>query len=61
MGQYLSRNSLELCLFLREDANTKVSVLVGLEGGRDDEILAGGQTETRANLAQVDEGLGTGR
>jgi len=61
VGQNLSRNSLELCLFFREDAHAEVSIFVGLKGGWYNEILAGGQTETRAHLPQVDEGLGAGR
>lgn len=50
--------SLEFSLLLRENSDAEVSVFVGLEGGRDDEVLARWQREAAAHLAQVDEGLG---
>lgn len=53
--------SLKLCLFLREHANTEVSIHIGFEGGGHDDVLSRGQTESRAHLSQVDEGLGASR
>lgn len=50
--------SLEVSLLLGEHPDAEVSVFVGLEGGRDQEVLARGQREAAAHLAQVDEGLG---
>lgn len=50
-------NSLEVGLFLAEDPHAEVSILVGLEGGRDDQILAGRQRESAAHFPQVDEGF----
>lgn len=50
-------NVLELGLFLREDSDAEVSVLLRLEGGREDQILPRGQTEAAADLSQVDEGF----
>ena len=47
-------------LLLREDSEDKVRLLVCLEGGRDDEVLARGKTKACAHLPQVDEGLRTG-
>lgn len=54
----LQFHSLNISLFLREDSDTEVSVLVGFEGGRDDQILSGRQTEAAADFSQVDEGFG---
>jgi len=51
-------NLLELGLLLGEDADAEVSVLVRLEGGRDDQVLARRQAEAAAHLSQVDEGFG---
>lgn len=53
--------SQRLRLLLREDADAEVSVEVRLEGGRDDQVLARRQLEARADLPQVDEGLGPRR
>lgn len=50
-------NILEFSLFLREHPHVKVSVLVGLKGGGDDEVLSRGETEVGAHLSEVDEGL----
>lgn len=50
--------SLEVGLLLGEHADAEVSVLVGLEGGGHDEVLARRQREAAAHLTQVDEGLG---
>lgn len=52
------KNSLEVGLFLGEDSDTEVSVLVGFEGGRNNQILSGRQTEAAADFSQVDEGFG---
>lgn len=46
-----------LRLLLSEDPEDKVSLFVGIKGGRDDQVLPGGQAEARAHLSQVDEGL----
>lgn len=50
--------SLEISLLLGEHPQTEVTVLVRLEGGRDDKVFARRQREATAHLAQVDEGLG---
>lgn len=50
--------SLEVGLLLGEHPHAEVAVLVRLEGGRDDKVLARRQREAAAHLAQVDEGLG---
>lgn len=52
--------SLRVSWFLREDSEDKVSLLLGFEGGRDDDVLPGGQLEARAHLSQVDEELRAG-
>lgn len=51
----LGRDLLEVGLFLGEDSHTEVSVLVRFEGGRDDQVLAGRETEPAADFSQVDE------
>lgn len=48
-------NILEMSLFLREHPHIKVSILVGLKGGGDDEVFSRGQTEAVAHFAQVGE------
>jgi len=42
---------------LGEHAEHKVSLRLGLKGGRHDDVLAGRQAEARAHLPQVDEEL----
>lgn len=44
-------------LLLREDAQAEVTILVGLEGGGNDEVFARRQVEPCADLTQVNEGL----
>ena len=51
-------NILEISLFLREHPHIKVSVLVGLKGGGDDEVFSRWKAEVVAHFSQVDEGLG---
>lgn len=51
-------NLLEVSLLLGEHADAEVSVLVGFEGGRDDQVLAGRQAEAAADFTQVNEGFG---
>lgn len=52
-----SRHSLCFRLLLCEDSQHKVGLSVGLKGGGDDEVLAGGQTDAGAHFPQVNEGL----
>lgn len=42
---------------LRENPEDEVSLFVRLEGGGDDDVFAGRQTQARADLPQVDEEL----
>lgn len=51
---------LKVDMLLREDPDGEVAVLVGLEGGREDEVLPGREAEAVAHLSQVDEGLRAG-
>lgn len=51
------RHILCFWLLLSEDPEDKVSLLLGLKGGGDDEVLSGGKTNPRAHLSQVNEGL----
>lgn len=53
-----SRYPLCFRLLLCEDSQDKVGLSVGLKGGGDDEVLAGGQTDAGAHLPEVNEGLG---
>lgn len=53
-------HSLGVSWLFREHPEHKVSVLLGLEGGGDDDILSLGQAEAGADLSQVDEGLRAG-
>lgn len=46
-------------MLLREHPDAEVSIFVGLKGGWDDDVLARGQREALAHLAQVDEGFRT--
>lgn len=46
-----------LSLFFGKHTQTEVSVLVGFEGGRYDEVLSRRQFEARAYLSQVNESL----
>ncbi len=59
--QHTSSTSLKvllgLWLLLREHSDAEVSIQVRLEGGRDDQVFSGWQSEARADLTQVDEGL----
>lgn len=52
------RHPLCFWLLLGEDSQDKVGFSVGLKGGGDDEVLAGGQTDAGAHLPHVNEGLG---
>lgn len=51
------RHVLCFWLLLGEDPEDKVSLLLGLKGGGDDEVLSGGKTNPRAHLSQVNESL----
>ncbi|KAF3837221.1 hypothetical protein F7725_004685 [Dissostichus mawsoni] len=44
-------------MLLRENSEAKVGLFVRLEGGGDDDVLPGRQTQPRADLPQVDEEL----
>lgn len=55
------RNILERGRFLREHPHIKVSVLVGLKGGGDDEVFSRRKIDVVAHFSQVDEGLGARR
>lgn len=50
-------HSLGVSWLFREHPEHKVSVLLGLKGGGDDDILSLGQAEAGADLSQVDEEL----
>jgi len=52
------RDSRRVRLLLGEDAQDEVGLLVRLEGGGHNDVLAGGQPDLVAHLPQVDEGFG---
>ena len=45
--------------FFGEDSDDELSLLVRLEGGRDDDVRAGREPEPDGHLAEVDERLGS--
>lgn len=51
------QNLLVVSLLLREDSDAEVAILVGLEGGGDEDILPWGQLEAVEDLPEVDEGV----
>lgn len=53
-------HSLGVCGLLRENSEAKVGLYFRLEGGGDDDVLPGRQTQPRADLPQVDEELWAG-
>lgn len=44
-----------MVLVLAEDTQQKLPLLVGVEGGGDDAVGAGGEFETAADFTQIDE------
>lgn len=48
---------LKVGLFLGEDSDTEVSVLLWFKGGGDNQVLSGRQTEAAADFSQVNKGL----
>lgn len=56
-GERRVRSLLVVSLLLREDPDAEVSILVGLEGGGYQDVLARWQLEAVEHLPQVDEGV----